>query len=62
MSEGTTETGLTKLRAHDAAIAAVLPAMEYTEQTPGKAIDKARKEAKSIRCEVENIRKALRLK
>ena len=60
MSEGTTETGLTQLRAHDAAIAAVLPAMEYTEQTPGKQIDKARKDAKAIRCEVENIRKALK--
>ena len=59
MSEGT-DTGLTKLRAHDAAIAKVLPAMEYTEQTPGKQIDKARREAKAIRCEVENIRKALK--
>ena len=59
MSEGT-ETGLTKLRAHDAAIAAVLPAMEYTQETPTKAIDKARREAKAIRCEVENIRKALK--
>lgn len=60
MSEGTTETGLVKLHAHDAAIAAVLPAMEYTTETPGKTIDKARKEAKSIRCEIENIRKALK--
>ena len=59
MSEGA-ETGLVKLHAHDAAIAKVLPAMEYTEQTPGKQIDKARREAKAIRCEVETIRKALK--
>lgn len=51
---------LVKLHAHDAAIAAVLPAMDYTEQTPGKQIDKARKEAKSIRCEIETIRKSLK--
>ena len=53
MSEGT-ETGLVKLHAHDAAIAAVLPAMEYTEQTPGKQIDKARKEAKNQKQQTKN--------
>ncbi|MEY4187650.1 MAG: hypothetical protein RIT02_2684 [Planctomycetota bacterium] len=53
-------TGLTKLRAHDVAIAAVVVGLDYTVTTDSKTIDRTRKEAKAIRCQIENIRKDLK--
>jgi hypothetical protein len=53
-------TGLTKLRAHDAAIAAVVVGLDYTVTTDSKTIDRTRKEAKAIRCQIENIRQVLK--
>lgn len=53
-------TGLTKLRAHDVAIAAVAVGLNYTVTTDSKTIDRTRKEAKAIRCQIENIRKDLK--
>jgi hypothetical protein len=53
-------TGLTKLRAHDVAIAAVVVGLDYTVTTDSKTIDRTRKEAKAIRCQIENIRQVLK--
>jgi hypothetical protein len=60
MSEGT-ETGLTKLHAHDAAIAAVLPAMEYTQADAGEGDRQGTKRGKSDSdARWRTIRKALK--
>jgi hypothetical protein len=55
----TTDTRLIPLRAHDQAIAKLQPALQYDTTTDPKAVDRARKDAKNVRCAIENARKKL---
>jgi hypothetical protein len=55
----TTDTRLIPLRAHDAAIAKLQPALQYDTATDAKLVDRARKDAKAVRCAIENARKNL---
>jgi DNA repair exonuclease SbcCD ATPase subunit len=55
----TTDTRLILLRAHDQAIAKLQPALQYNTTTDPKAVDRARKDAKQVRCAIENARKKL---
>ena len=55
----TTDTRLIPLRAHDHAIAKLQPALQYDTTTDPKAVDRARKDAKQVRCAIENARKKL---
>jgi DNA repair exonuclease SbcCD ATPase subunit len=55
----TTDTRLITLRAHDQAIARLQPALQYNTTTDPKAVDRARKDAKAVRCAIENARKKL---
>jgi DNA repair exonuclease SbcCD ATPase subunit len=55
----TTDTRLILLRAHDQAIARLQPALQYDTTTDPKAVDRARKDAKQVRCAIENARKKL---
>ena len=57
--ENTTDTRLIPLRAHDAAIAKLQPALQYDTATDPKVVDRARKDAKAVRCAIENARKQL---
>jgi DNA repair exonuclease SbcCD ATPase subunit len=57
--ENATDTRLIPLRAHDAAIAKLQPALQYDATTDPKAVDRARKDAKAVRCAIENARKQL---
>jgi len=57
--ETATDTRLIPLRAHDAAIAKLQPALQYDATTDPKAVDRARKDAKAVRCAIENARKQL---
>jgi DNA repair exonuclease SbcCD ATPase subunit len=54
-----TDTRLIPLRAHDQAIANLQPALQYDTTTDPKAVDRARKDAKQVRCAIENARKKL---
>jgi hypothetical protein len=55
----TTDTRLIPLRAHDAAIAKLQPALQYDATTDPKLVDRARKDAKQVRCAIDNARKKL---
>jgi DNA repair exonuclease SbcCD ATPase subunit len=55
----TTDTRLIQLRAHDQAIAKLQPALQYDTTTDPKAVDRARKDAKAVRCAIDNARKKL---
>lgn len=55
----TTDTRLTVLRSHDVAIAKLQPALQYDITTDPKAVDRARKDAKQVRCGIEAARKKL---
>jgi DNA repair exonuclease SbcCD ATPase subunit len=55
----TTDTRLIPLRAHDQAIAKLQPALQYDTTTDPKAVDRARKDAKAVRCAIDNARKKL---
>jgi hypothetical protein len=55
----TTDTRLIPLRAHDQAIAKLQPALQYDTTTDAKLVDRARKDAKQVRCAIENARKKL---
>jgi hypothetical protein len=57
--ERTIDTRLIPLRAHDQAIAKLQPALQYDTTTDPKAVDRARKDAKQVRCAIENARKKL---
>lgn len=57
--ENTPDTRLIPLRAHDAAIAKLQPALQYDATTDPKAVDRARKDAKAVRCAIDNARKKL---
>ena len=57
--ETTTDTRLIPLRAHDAAIAKLQPALQYDAATDSKLVDRARKDAKAVRCAIDNARKKL---
>ena len=57
--ENATDTRLIPLRAHDAAIAKLQPALQYDTTTDPKAVDRARKDAKAVRCAIDNARKKL---
>ena len=60
MSTDTTEdTRLIPLRSHDVAIAKLQPALQYDITTDAKLVDRARKDAKQVRCAIENARKKL---
>ena len=54
-----TDTRLISLRAHDQAIAKLQPALQYDTTTDPKAVDRARKDAKAVRCAIDNARKKL---
>ena len=54
-----TDTRLIPLRAHDQAIAKLQPALQYDTTTDPKAVDRARKDAKQVRCAIDNARKKL---
>lgn len=54
-----TDTRLTVLRSHDVAIANLQPALRYDITTDPKAVDRARKDAKQVRCGIEAARKKL---
>lgn len=54
-----TDTRLTVLRSHDVAIAKLRPALQYDITTDPKAVDRARKDAKQVRCGIEAARKKL---
>ena len=54
-----TDTRLTVLRSHDVAIAKLQPALQYDITTDPKAVDRARKDAKQVRCGIEAARKKL---
>jgi hypothetical protein len=54
-----TDTRLTVLRSHDMAIAKLQPALQYDITTDPKAVDRARKDAKQVRCRIEEARKRL---
>ena len=54
-----TDTRLVPLRAHDQAIAKLQPALQYDTTTDPKAVDRARKDAKQVRCAIDNARKKL---
>ena len=53
------DTRLIALRAHDVAIADLQPALQYDIKTDPKAVDRARKDAKRVRCDIESARKKL---
>ena len=55
----TIDTRLIPLRAHDQAIAKLQPALQYDATTDPKAVDRARKDAKAVRCAIDNARKKL---
>jgi DNA repair exonuclease SbcCD ATPase subunit len=55
----TADTRLIPLRAHDQAIAKLQPALQYDTTTDAKLVDRARKDAKQVRCAIENARKKL---
>ena len=55
----TTDTRLVPLRAHDQAIAKLQPALQYDTTTEPKLVDRARKDAKAVRCAIDNARKKL---
>lgn len=57
--EAATDTRLIPLRAHDQAIAKLQPALHYDIATDPKAVDRARKDAKQVRCAIESARKKL---
>jgi len=57
--ERTIDTRLIPLRAHDQAIAKLQPALQYDTTTDPKAVDRARKDAKAVRCAIDNARKKL---
>jgi DNA repair exonuclease SbcCD ATPase subunit len=57
--ERTIDTRLIPLRAHDQAIAKLQPALQYDATTDPKAVDRARKDAKAVRCAIDNARKKL---
>jgi len=62
MTTETTEqpdTRLIPLRSHDVAIAKLQPALQYDITTDPKAVDRARKDAKQVRCAIESARKKL---
>ena len=53
------DTRLISLRAHDQAIAKLQPDLQYDATTDPKAVDRARKDAKAVRCAIDNARKKL---
>jgi len=53
------DTRLIPLRAHDVVIAKLQPALQYDITTDAKLVDRARKDAKQVRCAIENARKKL---
>lgn len=53
------DTRLIPLRSHDVAIAKLQPALQYDITTDSKLVDRARKDAKQVRCAIENARKKL---
>ena len=55
----TTDTRLIPLRTHDQAIAKLQPALQYDTTTDAKLVDRARKDAKAVRCAIDNARKKL---
>jgi hypothetical protein len=55
----TTDTRLIPLRAHDQAIAKLQLALQYDTTTNAKLVDRARKDAKAVRCAIDNARKKL---
>jgi hypothetical protein len=57
--ENATDTRLIPLRAHDQAIAKLQPALQYDTTTDAKLVDRARKDAKAVRCAIDNARKKL---
>ena len=57
--ENKPDTRLIPLRAHDAAIAKLQPALQYDATTDVKLVDRARKDAKAVRCAIDNARKKL---
>jgi hypothetical protein len=57
--ERTIDTRLIPLRAHEQAIAKLQPALQYNTTTDPKAVDRARKDAKAVRCAIDNARKKL---
>jgi hypothetical protein len=54
-----TDTRLIPLRSHDVAIAKLQPALQYDITTDAKLVDRARKDAKQVRCAIESARKKL---
>lgn len=58
-TEAPQETGLAKIRAHEAALIKLQPCLAYDLSTDPKLVERGRKDAKSGRCTVENVRKQL---